>query len=133
MQQFLAAMEERGTDAQRAGLAGWTNATLFVEGMKAAGEDFTQKTVIDAINEMTDFTADGIVSEQDWTKAHAADSEADGCTAILQAQDGEFVPVFGEEGKPFVCFANDQVAKTGPPDLSTPTIRGGSPGSDRVT
>jgi branched-chain amino acid transport system substrate-binding protein len=124
MQEFLAAMEERDTVPSEQGLAGWINATLFVEGLKAAGEDFTQKKVVDAINEITDFTANGIVSEQDWTKAHAADSEADGCTAILQAQDGEFVPVFGEEGKPFVCFANDQVAKTGPPDLSTPTIRG---------
>jgi branched-chain amino acid transport system substrate-binding protein len=124
MQQFLAAMEKLGKTPSEQGLAGWINATLFVEGLKAAGKNFTQKSVVDAINEITAFTANGIVSEQDWTKDHAARDDADGCTAILQAQDGKFVPMFGEEGKPFVCFENDQVAKTGPPDLSTPTIRG---------
>jgi branched-chain amino acid transport system substrate-binding protein len=123
MQQFLAAMEKRDKTPSEQGLAGWINATLFVEGLKAAGEDFTQKKVVDAINEITAFTANGVVSEQDWTKDHAARNDADGCTAILQVQNGEFVPVFGEEGKPFVCFENDQVAKTGPPDLSSPTIR----------
>jgi len=124
MEQFLAAMEKRGKTPSEQGLAGWTNATLFVEGLKAAGENFTQKKVVDAINKITDFTANGIVSEQDWTKAHAADPAADGCTALLQVQNGEFVPVFGEEGKPFLCFQNDQVAKTGPPDLNNPVIRG---------
>ncbi|MGQ0803699.1 MAG: ABC transporter substrate-binding protein [Actinomycetota bacterium] len=124
MQQFLAAMEKLDKTPSEQGLAGWINATLFVEGLKAAGKNFTQQKVVDAINQITDFTANGIVSEQDWTKAHAADPAADGCTALLQAQNGEFVPVFGEEGKPFVCFLNDQVAKTGPPDLSAPVIRG---------
>ncbi|MBA2325720.1 MAG: ABC transporter substrate-binding protein [Actinobacteria bacterium] len=124
MEQFLAAMEERDKTPSEQGLAGWVNATLFVEGLKAAGENFTQKKVVDAINEITDFTANGIVSEQDWTKDHAARPDADGCTALLQVQDGEFVPVFGEEGRPFVCFLNDQVAKTGPPDLNNPVIRG---------
>jgi ABC-type branched-subunit amino acid transport system substrate-binding protein len=124
MQQFLAAMEKLDKTPSEQGLAGWTNATLFVEGLKAAGKNFTQESVVEAINEITDFTANGVVSEQDWTKAHAADPAADGCTAILQAQDGKFVPMFGEEGKPFVCFQNDQVAKTGPPDLTAPVIRG---------
>jgi ABC-type branched-subunit amino acid transport system substrate-binding protein len=128
MEQFLAAMEKLDKTPSEQGLAGWINATLLVDGLKAAGEDFTQKSVVDAINQITDFTANGIVSEQDWTKAHAADTAQDGCTAILQVQDGEFVPVFGEEGKPFVCFQNDQVAKTGPPDLSNPTIRAAAAG-----
>jgi ABC-type branched-subunit amino acid transport system substrate-binding protein len=124
MQQFLDAMEELDKTPSEQGLAGWINATLFVEGLKAAGENFTQASLVEAINQITDFTANGIVSEQDWTKVHAADPASDGCTAILQAQDGKFVPMFGEEGKPFVCFQNDQVAKVGPPDLSSPVIRG---------
>ncbi|MGH9013906.1 MAG: ABC transporter substrate-binding protein [Acidimicrobiia bacterium] len=122
MQEYLAAMEERDKTPSEQGLAGWINATLFVEGLKAAGEDFTQKKVVDAINEMTDFTANGIVGPQNWSKLHSADTESDGCTALIQVQDGEFVPVFGQEGEPFVCFQNDQVGKTGPPDLSNPTI-----------
>ena len=35
--------------------------TCFVAGLKAAGRDFTRQKVIDAINEMTDYTADGFV------------------------------------------------------------------------
>jgi hypothetical protein len=128
MQQFLAAMEERDKTPSEQGLAGWINAALFVEGLEAAGEDFTQKKVVDAINKFTDFTANGIVGEQDWTKAHAPNPEEDGCTALLRVEGGEFVPVFGEPDNPFVCFQNDQVAKTGPPDLSSPVIRGAERG-----
>ncbi|MGH9032870.1 MAG: ABC transporter substrate-binding protein [Acidimicrobiia bacterium] len=123
MQQYLAAMEELGQTPSEQGLAGWINAALLVAGIEAAGEDFTQESVIDSINELTDFTADGIVPAQDWTKLHEADPRSDGCTAIVQVQGGEFVPVFGEPGKPFVCFENNQVEKTGPPDLSNPTIQ----------
>ena len=123
MQQYLAAMEEIGATPSEQSIAGWTNAALLVAGIEEAGEDFTQESVIEAINELTDFTADGIRSPQDWTKLHAADEAAPGCTAIIQVQDGAFVPVFGEPGKPFLCFENDQVAKTGPPDLSNPTIQ----------
>jgi ABC-type branched-subunit amino acid transport system substrate-binding protein len=123
MQQYLDAMEERDQTPSEQSLAGWLNAALLVAGIEAAGSDFTQESVIKAINNTTDFTADGIVPPQDWTKVHEADSANDGCTAIIQVQNGEFVPIFGEPGKPFVCFENDQVAKTGPPDLSSPTIR----------
>jgi branched-chain amino acid transport system substrate-binding protein len=118
MQEFLAAMEERGTTPSEQGLAGWTNAALFVEGLEAAGEDFTQQEVVDAINEITDFTADGIRPPQNWTEAHGPVTAGDACTAIIQVENGEFVPVFGEEGKPFVCFTINQVEKTGPPDLT---------------
>lgn len=122
MQQFLDAMDELGQIPSEQGLAGWTNAALLVAGIEAAGEDFTRESVIDAINEMTDFTADGIRAPQDWTTLHEANPNGLGCTAIIQVQDGEFVPVFGEPGKPFVCFEADQVAKTGPDDLE-PEIR----------
>ncbi|HEX6310337.1 MAG TPA: ABC transporter substrate-binding protein [Acidimicrobiia bacterium] len=123
MQQYLDAMDELGQVPSEQSIAGWTNAALLVAGIEAAGPDFTQESVIEAINEMTDFTADGIRTPQDWTTLHEANSAAEACTAIIQVQNGEFVPVFGEPGSPFVCFEVDQVAKTGPPDLSSPTIQ----------
>ena len=49
---------------------GWLNADLFVRGLKAAGCDFTRQKVIDAVNQMTDYNADGFIAPVDWTKAH---------------------------------------------------------------
>jgi hypothetical protein len=42
-------------------LAGWINAELFYEGLKAAGPDFTRQKIIGAINKMTDYTAGGLL------------------------------------------------------------------------
>jgi hypothetical protein len=75
-----------------------------VTGLKAAGPDFTRQKVIDAINQMTDYTANGLVPPIDWTTAHEDDQD---CMALLKIVDGKFKPVFGKKGKPFLCFADD--------------------------
>lgn len=90
-------------------IVGWINADLFVEGLKAAGPDFTREKVVDAINQMTDFTAKGFVPPTDWTTAHENDQD---CMAFLKIVDGKFKPAFGKPGKPFLCFEDD--AKTIP-------------------
>ena len=72
-----------------------------MEGLKAAGPDFTRQKVIDAINQMKDYTAKGLLPGVDWTKAHENDYD---CAAIMKIVDGKFKPVFGKPGKPFVCF-----------------------------
>jgi ABC-type branched-subunit amino acid transport system substrate-binding protein len=82
-------------------IIGWINADLFVDGLKAAGPDFTREKVIDAINAMPDYRAKGLLPGVDWTTAHEQDFD---CYATLQVKDGKFKPVFGESGKPFVCF-----------------------------
>ena len=43
-------MKERGIEPSEHSQAGWINAALLVEGIKAAGDDFTRQSVIDAIN-----------------------------------------------------------------------------------
>lgn len=83
---------------------GWINADLFVEGLKAAGPDFTQQKVVDAINAMTDYNAKGFMQTIDWTTAHEDDLD---CYAMLQVDGEKFKPVFGEPGKPFLCFPDD--------------------------
>ncbi|HMG27528.1 MAG TPA: ABC transporter substrate-binding protein [Acidimicrobiia bacterium] len=83
---------------------GWLNADLFVRGLKAAGCDFTRQKVIDAINKMTNYNADGILPPVDWTKAH---TQAPGCFAFLKVENAKFKPVFGQSGKPFLCFPAD--------------------------
>jgi hypothetical protein len=80
---------------------GWINADQFATGLKAAGCDFTRQKVVDAINQMTDYNAKGIVAPVDWTKAH---QQSPGCYAWLKVENGKFKPVFGSPGKPFVCF-----------------------------
>ena len=83
---------------------GWLNADLFVRGLKAAGCDFTRQKVVDAVNQMTDYNADGFIAPVDWTKAHQT---APSCFAWLKVENGKFKPVFGQPGKPFLCLPAD--------------------------
>jgi branched-chain amino acid transport system substrate-binding protein len=116
LQQFLDAMEQAGKKPNENALAGWINADLFVTGLRAAGEHFTRASLVDAINAMDNYTAGGILAGIDWRKAHTQ-SNTSGCTAALQVQGGKLVPVFGQPGKPFVCFDPDN------PDFDDPVIR----------
>ena len=116
LQEFLDAMEEAGKEPNENALAGWVNAHLFVTAIEEAGENFSRESVIETINAMTDYTADGIYTPIDWTIAHERNGPV-GCNAVLQITDGELVPVFGEEGKPFVCLEAEN------PDFDDPEIR----------
>ncbi len=105
---FLAAMKKLNTDPTENSLVGWLNADLFVTGLKAAGEHFDRKTVIDAINKMTDYTADGILNGVDWTKQHTQlKTPGEACQVFLKVHASKFEPVFTEPGKPFVCAVDD--------------------------
>lgn len=92
-----------GTKSENS-IVGWLNADLFVRGLKAAGCDFTRQKVIDAINQMTDYDADGFIAPVDWTKAH---QQAPSCYTWLKVENGKFKPVFGQSDKPFLCFPAD--------------------------
>jgi branched-chain amino acid transport system substrate-binding protein len=87
-------------------LVGWINADLFVTGLKGAGPEFTRQKVVDEINKMTDYTAQGILPGIDWTVAHRG-TQAQGCTAFSKIHNGKFEPSFGEPNKPFVCLQLD--------------------------
>ena len=82
-------------------LDGWLNADLFVTGLKAAGPDFTRQKLVDAINKMKDYTANGLLPGVDWSTAH---QDGPDCYAITRIVNGQFKPVFGKPGKPFVCL-----------------------------
>jgi len=113
--EYLKAMKQRGIEPSEHSQAGWINAALLVEGIKAAGPDFTRQSVIDAINQMTDFTADGILPGIDWTQdGHGPGHEA--CDAYVEVVDGKFVPRWGKPGQPFVCFPDNPR----PPTLDEP-------------
>jgi ABC-type branched-subunit amino acid transport system substrate-binding protein len=88
--------------------AGWINAELFVDGLKAVGHDLTRSKLIAAINAMHAFTANGIWPAQspiDWQYAHTTRTpNQPDCTSFMQVQNGKFVPVFGTPTDPFVCL-----------------------------
>jgi branched-chain amino acid transport system substrate-binding protein len=80
---------------------GWLNADLLVAGLKAAGPNFTQKKVVDAINSLKTYNGGGLVPNIDWTTAH---KQQPSCYAISKIVNGGYKPVFGQPGKPFLCF-----------------------------
>jgi ABC-type branched-subunit amino acid transport system substrate-binding protein len=84
-------------------IVGWVNAELFYEGLVAAGPEFTQQSVVDAINQFTDWDANGVVPPVNWTTGHVQAPDPL-CEATVRVQGGKFVPVFGDPGKPFTCL-----------------------------
>jgi ABC-type branched-subunit amino acid transport system substrate-binding protein len=115
---FLTAMKKAGIKPSEQAQAGWMNAQLLVAGIKLAGKNFTQQSVVDAINGITNWTADGMVPPINWsTDGHGPGHEA--CDAYVKAQGGKFVPVFGKPGQPFVCYPDNPQ----PADLNTPYYR----------
>jgi len=108
---YLKEIKKSGGQVSEQSLAGWQNAMLLVEGIKRAGPDFTRQSVIDAVNSITDWTADGIRTEIDWsTDGHGPGAEA--CGAVIEAVDGKSVPRFGKPGQPFVCFPDNPLPDT---------------------
>jgi ABC-type branched-subunit amino acid transport system substrate-binding protein len=85
--------------------AGWLNADLLYKGLVAAGPEFTQQSVINAINQMQ-WDADGMIPGVDWTIAHEADPPMT-CVNLVKLENGEFVPQLQEPGKPYLCLDRD--------------------------
>jgi ABC-type branched-subunit amino acid transport system substrate-binding protein len=94
-----------------ASLAGWVDADMFVTGLRMVGRDLTRTRLIDAINSLTAFTADGIVAPIDWHYEHRSVGPVD-CNVYVRAIGGHFVPLFGSAGTVFTCFAVPQPARS---------------------
>ena len=109
-------------------LAGWINGDLLYKGIKLAGPNFTQKSVVDAINnEINGYTANGLRPPIDWSFDGHGPPGADGsqpntdhetCTAYELFNNGKFENVFGKPGQPFVCSTENPL----PPVLNSTTL-----------
>lgn len=99
LEDFLHHIEARGATPSELSMVGWLNAGLFVTGLREAGPDFSRQKVIDAVNSLTDHTADGLLVGTDWTTAH---EQATQCSFFSRVEDGEFVPL-SEGDEPFIC------------------------------
>lgn len=107
LETYLEWMERTDTEADENTMNGWLSAALFVEGLEQAGPDFSRAKVIDALNSESDWDADGLLAGVDWTKEHA-EPRNPACMAFSLIEDDEFVPAFGEPGKPFICTDRSQ-------------------------
>ncbi len=89
---------------------GWQIAAEFYTGLVGAGPEFSQAKVVVYLITLSHYPDNGFLQPLDWTKAHidpVKHPEARGkeeCANFVQVQDGKFVPVFGEPGKPWNCF-----------------------------
>jgi hypothetical protein len=107
---YLEWLDEVGGVRDEITAAGWLNADLLYKGLVAAGPEFTQQSVIDAINQM-EWTADGLIPGVDWKIAHDSDPPLI-CGNLVKIENGEFVPQLQQPGKPYPCL--DREAATLP-------------------
>jgi branched-chain amino acid transport system substrate-binding protein len=90
---------------------GWIAARQFVAALEAAGPDFTRANLVNAWNQQTWYSNDGLVPPIDWTKEHpepnanvATHSQFE-CQNFVRIHNGEFVGVYdGGGAKPWLCF-----------------------------
>jgi ABC-type branched-subunit amino acid transport system substrate-binding protein len=120
MQTYIKAMKKVGQEPNELSLVGWQSAMLLHEGIERAGKSFTQESVVDAINSITDWTADGTRAKVDWTTAHGpTPPNSESCQAFVQVRNGKYVVVYGQPGKPFVCWPENPWPAT----LDNPTYK----------
>ena len=104
-------MEETGAPLTEIAMIGWINADLAYQGLVAAGPEFSREAVIAATNEMTEYTAGGLVPPIDWTRQHEPPTEEDpathgavqNCFAIVRVVGGQF-ELLGDPAQPFGCW-----------------------------
>ena len=102
MKLFTQQMKKLGKPINEQALSGWINADLLYKGIKAAGPNFTQASVVNAINTINGYTADGIEPPVNWgVDGHGIGHET--CTAYVAVLNGKFRSVFGKPGQPFAC------------------------------
>jgi ABC-type branched-subunit amino acid transport system substrate-binding protein len=129
MQKYFQWMNTIHKSTSELSMQGWIAADQFVTGLKLAGPDFSREKVIQSLNGLTHYDADGLIQPIDWTKQHrdpAKDISARGdldCANTVQVKSSKFVSVFGEPGKPWVCFksADENPASNAPMAVPTPT------------
>ena len=87
MKQYLASMKKYEPSYTLNGVAftGWESAALLAAGIRAAGSNLTQAGVVNATNQMTNFTAGGVQSPVNWKVSHVGYTVPD-CTSYVQVQ-----------------------------------------------
>jgi ABC-type branched-subunit amino acid transport system substrate-binding protein len=116
-----------GTTPSGTALAGWVSADLFVQGLRAIGNDVTRTALVRAINRLTAFTADGAYPPVNWKIAHFTVNDLD-CTTYVRARGTEFVPVFTTPASVYSCYDQTGQARTSSVTVTTLPLQPGVPG-----
>jgi len=103
LQNYLKWIKTQNTTPSEDSMNGWLNADLFYNGLKAAGPNFSRQALIDAINKMTAYKADGLLSGVNWTVAHTG-TDGTYCQFFSTIQNGKYVTNYSKPGKPFICI-----------------------------
>jgi ABC-type branched-subunit amino acid transport system substrate-binding protein len=77
--------------------SGWTSAALFVEALEKAGDEPTRKGVMDALKDIHEFDADGLLPT-----TNVGDREPAECWTLATIEHGKFERVLPSEGV-FTC------------------------------
>jgi branched-chain amino acid transport system substrate-binding protein len=103
---------------------GWQLGAEFYTGLAGAGPQFSQASVVAYLNTLTNFTDNGFIQPLNWTKDHIdpqknpAVRPAHDCANYVKVENGKFVPVYGEPGKPWVCFKRTDPTVDNPTHVS---------------
>jgi branched-chain amino acid transport system substrate-binding protein len=102
---YLKWIKTQNTTPSEDSMNGWLNADLFYNGLKAAGPNFSRQSMMDAINKMTRYQANGLLYGVNWTVAHTA-SDGTYCQFFSTIESGKYVTNYSKPGKPFVCVVD---------------------------
>lgn len=118
---YLSAMRkyEPNFVSDETAIIGWQAAALFAAGVRAAGNNLTQQNLINQVNKITAFTANGLTVPVNWTIGHDPKPPAQFCAAFIQAEGKSFVIRYMRGHQVFLCF---------PPSLK-PTVIPSPPGT----
>ncbi len=113
LKDFREWMAKDGKPETEMAMNGWINADLAYEGLVAAGPNFDRAKVIAASNQqLTNFTAGGLVPPIDWSRQHDAPTQADlathgpkqDCLAAVTVGPGAKFQIVGDPTKPWQCW-----------------------------
>ena len=85
-------------------IQGWESAALFVQGVKAAGNDLTWANVIKKTNALTSFTAGGLTTPVNWAVGGHSGHAPPYCVAYVKAVGTQYVPTLNKGRNVFNCF-----------------------------
>ncbi|MDQ1381201.1 MAG: hypothetical protein QOJ71_1920 [Actinomycetota bacterium] len=111
--EFLDTMSQHSIKPVELTEVGWIMGSMFLDGLKLAGPEFTKQKVIDALNTQTAESPGGLIVPIDWTRQHIDPTNNPSvqgkypCASVLKIVNNKFVPQFTEPGKPWICFDPD--------------------------
>jgi len=92
-------------------LQGWESAALFVQGVKLAGKNPTQASVIAADNSLSSFTAGNLQAPVNWKSAGHKGNAPPYCLAYIKVVGNKYVPTLNKGKNVFNCFESTNPKK----------------------